>query len=113
MSAKLQLPLALVLLAAGAGGAAAQAPVRQGISPAPILTCTLSPRPTGTGDVTVTNVGQAPLDAGRRVIISFLQAGSGGGGVYTLGAPLPPGGSMSFPASGASLLARGCIAVAG
>ena len=74
-----------------------------------VLNCQLDPRPFGTGQARVTNVGSATLEAGRLIVVTVAQAG-GGMGSYPLRAPLPPGGSASVPVSGVSLLARGCVA---
>jgi hypothetical protein len=77
--------------------------------PVAVLLCELQARPFGPGLVKVTNVGSAPVAAGRPVVVTFAQAG-GGISVFPLSAPLPPGGSQTLPLSGASLLARSCSA---
>src|SRR5436305_7454712 len=68
----------------------------------PVLTCRIDPRPFGPGTVTVTNVGMATVEAGRTVLVVIIDAGGGAAG-YPLRTPLQPGGSASFPLSGASL----------
>ena len=75
-----------------------------------VLNCTIQPPPFGSGQVTVTNVGTAEVPAGGVILVIPVQAGSASA-VYALPRALAPGGSVSFPMSGVSLLARGCSAV--
>ncbi len=95
--------------------AAASPALAQGVRPPPpqpILVCQMQPRGVGSGQVTVTNVGQAPVEAGRQIIVTYNQAGAGAQ-AYALRSPLPPGGSQTLPLMGASMLARGCSATPG
>ena len=105
--------VALLASAAPAAGQTVRAPLPPprptAAQPVPILVCELQPRPFGPGAARVTNIGAAPIPAGRSIIVSYSQAGASGM-VVPLSSPLPPGGSQAVPLSGASLLARGCDA---
>ncbi len=104
--------LAAVLACAAPGIALAQlaAPAPQVIPKAPAaLNCQINPRPFGPGVAKVTNIGATTLQPGRLISVTVLQAGASGAS-YVLAAPLPPGGSVEMPLTGASLLARGCVA---
>lgn len=90
---------------------AAAVAAAQPVTP-PALICEVLGRPFGPGLVKVTNIGQTPVQAGRPIVVTFLQAGAAGA-VFPLRAPLPPGASQTLPLSGASLLARGCTASLG
>jgi hypothetical protein len=73
------------------------------------LNCQLNPRPFGPGVARVTNIGTVTLAPGRMIAVVVAQAGASRA-AYVLSAPLPPGGVVEFPLTGASLLARGCVA---
>ena len=105
------LGLAAALACAIPSLAAAQITLAQPALPkAPAaLTCRLNPRPFGPGVAKVTNLGPGMLEPGRVINVVVIQAGSSGA-VYVLPSPLPPGGSIELPLTGASLLARGCVA---
>ena len=99
------------LLAASAAPAMAQGvvPARPALPPA--LVCSLNPRPFGPGEARITNIGGTPVEAGRAITVTVIQA-SAVVVNYPMQAVLPPGGSISLPLTGASLLARGCVATA-
>jgi hypothetical protein len=79
--------------------------------PAPVvaLNCQINPRPFGPGIARVTNIGTETLGPGRVIGVVVVQAGPSRAN-YVLSSPLPPGGMVEFPLTGASLLARGCVA---
>ena len=84
-------------------------PVRIAPAPMAVLNCLIHPPPFGSGEVTVTNVGTAQVPAGGVILVIPIQAGSASS-TYALASALPPGGAVSLPMSGVSLLARGCAA---
>jgi hypothetical protein len=112
--ARLFIPVVAALaLAPLAAQAQAQLPMpQQQQAPAVALNCQLDPRPFGPGVAKVTNISSVTIPAGRVISVIIVQAGSGGTS-RVLSAPLGPGQSVDVPLTGASLLARGCSALAG
>ena len=106
-----------VIATAWAADACAQrvraAPTFRLATPAPIavLLCELQPRPFGPGLVKVTNVGAAPVAAGRPIVITYVQPGAAGPDFGNLAAA--PGGAGAAPVSGGQAPANGSVVGAG
>jgi hypothetical protein len=77
-----------------------------------VLTCQLIQLPFAPGVAKVTNISTATLPPGSMIKVFAVQAGSAAG-ASVIGAPLPPGASVSITLTGSSQIARGCVANVG